>query len=263
MGAGGAMSIVGAIASIVGDIKGAKEQSRVADIMRNLPGFQAVDPTKVQADTTAGNLADFSNASKLATATNSFNSDQLLAMMNKMIPGFSDLQAKRSQVASDRLSGKISPDVSNAIWSSSAAKALGLGIGGSGAGRNVTARDLGRTSLDLQDSGAKMTSDIIGSTPRPGLFDIGSQFLTPAQRVSYAFQNNENLYSSAMQQALGKTTGGADAYYAKAFVKYGNAMMGIGGSGGGGMGGMMGGGSGTTGGGGGVSMDQTTGMGMG
>lgn len=226
------MGAYAAAAGIIMNLAGTAMEASVASdnkkIMSNLPKFDAVIPAEEQAAATKGNIANFNDASTLAGKTNTFNSDQLLAMMNKMVPGFSALQNQRTQLAADRMAGKISPDVANAVWSSSAGRALGLGIGGSGAGRNLTARDLGRTSLDLQDSGAKMTSDIFSSTPRPGLFDLGSMNLTPAQRISAAFTNNENLYSSAMQQAFGKTTPGATAVWANYLKSQGSQLTGAG-----------------------------------
>lgn len=104
-------------------------------------------------------------AQKTASATNTFSQGELDRILNQSIPGYSELQSKRAGAASSMLSGDLPPDVARAVRASSASRALEGGYGGSPAGRNLEARDLGLTSLDLIGRGNDMTSGIIGSTP--------------------------------------------------------------------------------------------------
>lgn len=77
------------------------------------------------------------------------------------------LIAKAGQVASDQLSGILSPDVQKQIERISSENALKAGLGmASPAARNLVARDLGLTSLDLQKAGmesAKALMDFEGN----------------------------------------------------------------------------------------------------
>lgn len=104
-------------------------------------------------------------AEKTARRTNTFSQGELDRILNQSIPGYSELQSKRAGAASSMLSGDLPPDVARAVRASSASRALEGGYGGSPAGRNLEARDLGLTSLDLIGRGNDMTSGIIGSTP--------------------------------------------------------------------------------------------------
>jgi hypothetical protein len=67
------------------------------------------------------------------------------------------------------LRGELPPDLASQIQRNTASKALTGGYAGSQAARNLTARDLGRTSLDLQQAGAQQFSNIIGTTPLSAL----------------------------------------------------------------------------------------------
>jgi len=72
----------------------------------------------------------------------------------ELSPEVQNMMAKAGQATNDMLSGVISPDVEAQVRRISAESAVRGGLGlGSVASRNLTARDLGRTSSDLQLQG--------------------------------------------------------------------------------------------------------------
>jgi len=96
----------------------------------------------------------YANAPQL----NQFNMQQLSQMLTEtMGPGWTNIAPQISQLAQ----GNVPADVQNQIQRYGAQAALSSGIGGGGAGtlltgRNITARDLGLTSLDLMKEGTGM-----------------------------------------------------------------------------------------------------------
>ena len=139
----------------------AQAQRKLDEIIKE-PG---VDVGSAYGDTLRAIDANQAGAERTATATNKYNQSEMDRLLNESIPGWSELQAKRSSAANSFLSGSLPPDVEAAVRRGSVGRAIEGGYGGSPAGRNLEARDLGLTSLDLINRGAGLTSDIVGSTP--------------------------------------------------------------------------------------------------
>lgn len=76
--------------------------------------------------------------------------------ITELTPEVKDLMAKAGRVTSDMLSGVISADVEAQVRRVSAENAIRGGLGmTSQASRNLTARDLGLTSMDIQAKGVE------------------------------------------------------------------------------------------------------------
>jgi len=72
-----------------------------------------------------------------------------------------DLLAQAESVASQQLTGAIPDDVQAEVMRISAENALQSGLGTGQAARNLTARDLGLTSIDIQKQGQTAASDLV------------------------------------------------------------------------------------------------------
>lgn len=159
-----------------------------------VPNYTPVDTQAAAATAIRGNQTNLPGAENLAASTNAFNQDQLLSMLSKSIPGYSAMVTKAGQNINDELSGQLPPDVQAQIQNSSAARALGGGYGGSRAAGNLTARDLGLTSLDLTQKGLDSASRWIQTskaTAVPGMFDVSSMFVNPAEQIATDKANND------------------------------------------------------------------------
>lgn len=200
-----------------------------------------------QLKTVADNQAVRPSAEKLAMDVNKFQGEELNRMMAAAFPFFSSMLQKASTNTASLLAGQVPTDVSQRVQTSAAARALGGGYGGTGMGRNLTLRDLGRTSLDAQQQGlmnfgtlTKITEAVM---PQP--FQVSSMFISPLQRATW--ENEQNLQQfqrswmenqiasqpSAYKQALAEGFNNLMATFASV------GMMALGG--GGGAMGMMGG----------------------
>jgi hypothetical protein len=152
------------------------------------PDFVPVDTQLEQGKAIAGNIAASGQAQQLASQTNTFNQAELQKMLGS-IPNFYNLVNKSGAKIQDLLAGNIPDDVVKAIKRGTAASSLYGGYGGSGMAKNLTARDLGLTSLQLINQGLA-ASDRWTTSARQNLvapqFDVSSMFVTPQQQIAHA-----------------------------------------------------------------------------
>lgn len=185
--------ILGGVGSLVGGLLGAGSKPKI-------PAFTPVDAGAEQAKAIQGNLANFSSASELAAKTSAADQAALTEQLRKAIPGYDQIVSKASQNIQNQLAGEINPDVSAQVQRSTAAKAIAGGYGASsGLGRSLTARDLGLTSMGIQQQGFGNALNYIQNqrataTAQP--MSVSSMFLSPQQRIGTAQFNA----SGAMQQ---------------------------------------------------------------
>ena len=176
-----------------------------------------------------------------------------LQQLDKIVPGYSQTLAsgaadtsKMFDQASSLLSGEIPQDVQDAVQRSSAFQSLSGGFAGSPMARALTARDLGRTSLDLIGQGAQLagqganTMQIWDQLARRDMLDPGSMFASPQLATGLAEENavnkyNRNQYAANVAAAPNPVAKGISDIVETLTAAY------LGSLGGGGAGGMMGG----------------------
>lgn len=256
----GVMMGLGAILDIVGKVKGSQEADRVQEILRNLPTYKKVDVGAEQQTTVNDNLSVLPSATKLTGQANAANVANAQAMYRSIIPDYDRLVAQASGLISDQLAGKLFGDEVSRSLSESAAKAVGGGFAGSGMWRNLTARDLGRTTYQVTQQGLTNAMNWLQTqrTMMPQPLSVQSMFLSPAERVQWGIQQNQLEYESLLRQKLGQASPGVDAFWSNALQKTGGQLMGMGGMMGGSGGGMLGGFGGGGGGGGGPGISGGT-----
>jgi hypothetical protein len=125
----------------------------------------------------------------------------------QMNPGLYAGLKSMGQLANQQLSGQIPLDVAQQIGRSSAAAKLGAGISNSNLGRNLTARDLGLSSLQIQQSGADLLarSSALTQQAMQAMNPISPNqvFDTASSQASYNSQiANQNLMNAWQSQGL-------------------------------------------------------------
>lgn len=159
-------------------------------------------PTKSAAQALTGNLANLPAAEELGSKVNTFNQQQLLAMLRAANPNFdttlgsqSDLLNQQLGVIQGQLKGEVPKSIADQLQMRSAAKSLKGGFAGSEAARNLEARDFGLTSLDITNKALQSASQWVDSASRwtantaaltqPAMFNVGSAFISPQQQFDY------------------------------------------------------------------------------
>lgn len=138
--------------------------------------------------------ANAPRAREMEAERNAFNRAQLLESLGIQVPGYQEAQAKRAENALALLRGELPPDVLAQVQRKAAGQAVQGGYAGSAAGRNLVARDIGRTSLDLANLGGQQFANILGTTP---MAPLANYEFSPQQIA--ALRGGER---SAQQQAL-------------------------------------------------------------
>ncbi len=167
------------------------------DTAPKVPQAPKVNLEEQQRNAITANANNFGAASNLAGKVNDFNYDQLHAMLQKAIPGYDELIKSQGVDIASMLKGEIPQDVQDQIQRNSAVKSLYGGYGGTGMGRNLVARDLGLTSLQITDKALDSASRWMASTKAlsvPGQFNVASMFVTPAQMAENEWSNQTSQF---------------------------------------------------------------------
>lgn len=218
----------------------------------DVPSLPRIDLAQQQLDTTKGNLAALPGLETIGRGVDDFQRAERAKTL-ATIPGLQDLETLTLGNLGDWMRGQIPHDVQNAIATSGAGRALAGGYGGSGMGTNLVARDLGLTSLGLQQSAVPMAQNFIGqefgmrNVPQ---YDPTTQFINPLNAAQFYDRQNQEQFNrnwlaeriaaqpEPWQQSIMNSTQQGGAIFDKIFQQAASSYLG------GGMSGMMGGGGG-------------------
>ena len=191
----------------------ASRRKRQLEAIANLPGLKMGD---IYGDVSGSQ----GQAEGIESRRNEFARAELRKMLGETIPGYEQAQAQRTATAQSLMRGEIPADVQEMIERSAAARAVSGGYGGSPAGRNLVARDLGRTSLDLMNLGQQQFAGILGNTPRP---EMANYMMTPSQIM--ALRSTERTQKMGAMKDAAMAQGATEAW-AKGLSDMGGSMMG-------------------------------------
>lgn len=122
------------------------------------------------------------------------NMPAIRAFLEEVLPGYGEMVKTGSKNTLSLLRGEIPEDVQAAIKRSSAFRSLSGGFQGSGMSKALTARDLGRTSLDLTQLGGNAAQRWAGLTQA----GVAPFTVTAPAQADATFKNN--LYTQATEQ---------------------------------------------------------------
>jgi hypothetical protein len=164
------------------------------------------DPNRVLAMTTNANNNNWADAKSFSQRLNNENISQLHGAINKSLPGYQQLINKSLANTRTWLRGQLPSDVAAAIEDRAAERATNFGLPADSVNRRaLTARDLGRTSLDLMSQGENSLQRWI-STARsfltPNMSSPMDFLFTPTQ-----YQNSVLAGANIAGQRAGILTG--------------------------------------------------------
>ena len=186
----GAAAIAGG-SSLIGGLlsKGSKPK---------VPAFKPIDFAAEQKQAIQQNIGSLESATELATKTTAAEQSQLEAQLRRAIPGYDQLISQAGTNIGAALRGEVSQDVQSQLQRSAAGRALSGGFGGgTGMGRNLSARDFGLTSMQIQNQGLNQAQNFIQQQRTFGMvqpFSVSSMFVTPGQRIGFMQQQQSAQY---------------------------------------------------------------------
>lgn len=243
MGVAAGALAAGVLAGAGGAFLGGNAASATKKKLNDIANMPGVNIGSAYNDALGADMLALPQAQDLTGRENTFNNAQQQAALEAAIPGYKDIQGARSANTLALLHGDIPDDVLGQIQRGDTAKALSGGFGNSQAGRNLTARDLGLTSLQLQQQGFNNAGSLVSGTPRPKLETLDDILNIDAKDVLGVRSNERTQSIGAYTNAA--VAPGATATWANYLQKQGSQLEGLGG---GMMGGGGGGGGGATGG---------------
>lgn len=170
-----------------------------------VPEFRRVNVEGEQSAAIRQNLQQLESASELSRRTTEADQATLESQLRRAIPGYDKLIQQASSNIGANLRGELSPEVTSQVQRSTAGRALMSGAGaGSGFGRALTARDLGLTSLNLQQQGLGQAMSFIQNQRSAGMvqpMSAASMFVSPTQRINLALQENAMQYNRDLTAA--------------------------------------------------------------
>lgn len=179
-----------------------------------VPPAPNVDPSKEQLNAVTGNLGVLPRSEELAGKVNEATARQFLALMERLIPGFSDISKTIAGNIQDQVHGRLPKDVESLIARRSAEKGVVRGTGGSQFDTYGQLRDLGLTSLEMTDRGLNSAQRWMSAQPQP--FNVTSMFLTPAQRIETEKWNEVNRFNAHfMREQIRMLPSNEDMAYAQ------------------------------------------------
>lgn len=184
-------------AAIGGAIGGFGEKPKV-------PNWKNIRLGEQQQQAIQNNITALPGAENLSSQTTQFNLDQIQKMLEFGMPNYQEITSQATDNISSWLRGEIPADVASAVQTSSAGRSLAGGYGGTGMGRNLEARDLGLTSLDLMSRGQssaeswmKTTDSIFGR----GVMDVTRMFVSPMDQFGATMGNQMNKWNQQWNKA--------------------------------------------------------------
>lgn len=163
----------------------------------DVPNFHWTDLVQTQLDTAKGNLGVLPRAEEIGTDVNAFMRGERAKTLAG-IPGLGDIENETVANLRSWLAGELPSDVQSSIQRAANAKAFAGGYAGSGMGRNLTARDLGLTSLNLAQSAVPLSQQYLQGeyamrkTPE---FDPTQMFISPMQAAQFNAQQQQQKFA--------------------------------------------------------------------
>lgn len=161
-----------------------------------VPDFHWTDLLQQQIDTTQGNLNVLPSAEKLGSQVNDFTRGERAKTLAG-IPGLGDLETETVNNLKSWLRGELPSDVTSAVNRGANARAFAGGYGRTGMGRNLQARDLGLTSLDLSQRAVPLAQQyeqgefVLRRTPE---FNPASMFIDPMAAADFNARQNQQQW---------------------------------------------------------------------
>ena len=170
-----------------------------------IPTFKKTDQTKEHGKAIASNLQHFSKSRELADRTAQADQERLTSIIERTLPNYSQMLQGGSNAINRMLAGELPMEDQIQIMRKSAERGMSLGLSDSSAGRNLTARDLGLSRMQMVQSGLSNLNPFLSMvrnnfTINP--MSTAGSFISPEQRIRNEMQQNQFAYQAATGKAI-------------------------------------------------------------
>jgi hypothetical protein len=169
-----------------------------------IPKYKKVDQDAEQKAAIAGNLASFDSAKELADKTSMADQERLESIISRTLPDYQNILRSAGGAISNMIAGNLPMADQGMTIRRAAERGGAMGLGGSQAGRNLTARDLGIGQVQLISQGLNAFNSFSSNLRQNYTVNPMSQtsmYMTPQQRTDFAMRDNQFSYNAAVGRA--------------------------------------------------------------
>ena len=169
-----------------------------------IPKYKKVDQAAEQKAAISSNLASFDSAKELADRTTMADQERLESIISRTLPDYQNILRSAGGAISNMIAGNLPMADQGMTIRRAAERGGALGLGSSQAGRNLTARDLGISQVQLMNQGLNAFNSFSSNlrqnyTVNP--MSQASMYMTPQQWVGNAMSENRFAYNAAVGKA--------------------------------------------------------------
>jgi len=198
-------AIIGAVGSIAGGaLKAFGGGSSTPSYSKvNLAGVNLSDPNQFLSQYSS-QMEEFPWLRQTTQQLNQAGMQDYTSLLNQLYPGLTSQLGQVSSIANSYLKGQIPADVQSQIQRATAQQSLQGGFTGTGMSGALTARDLGLTSMNLQQTGMGIMSQGVNMAKGmiPGYINPAQLMFSPSQLMQRSDQANYFNTQTKNQTAL-------------------------------------------------------------
>jgi hypothetical protein len=171
----------------------------------SLPKPEPVNPQQAAFQSITANLTNLQQNEQLVERTNTFTNEEILRSMDTLFPGWRDMQQTAMGNIMSGLSGQLPQSDITRTMIRSAERNWAGGTSGSGAHLNTTLRDLGLSAYQTQMNSINQAMNFMSGmygTVSGSLYNLSSNYVTPAMVLAAQSQNSQNAFQAGAAQAM-------------------------------------------------------------
>ena len=211
-----------------------------------IPTYKPVNQQASQESAIAANLASFGKARELADMTSQADQERLDSVLASIYPQYRETALSAGGAIQDMIAGRLPNQDQQMLMRRSAERGAGLGIANTGAGRNLTARDLGLSSLQMTQAGLgafNQLSSNVRSNFTVNPMSTAFSYMSVPQYIQNEIGENRFGYQALVGKRISDAKNHWQTRLGEGLSAVGGAFMGRGMAGGGGFGSTGGGGA--------------------
>ena len=196
-----------------------------------IPKYKKINQQSEQESAIAGNLANLGKAGELANLTAQADQDTLNALLARTMPNYQEMISGAGGAVQDMIAGRLPNQDQQMIMRRAAERGQSIGLGGSAAGRNLTARDLGLSSLQMTQAGLGAFSQLSSNVRNNFManpMSVSSMYVSPAQRISNAIGEQQTQYNALVAKRQSDAANSFQSRLGGALGSIGGTMFGYG-----------------------------------
>lgn len=166
----------------------------LGELFGQVPGV--ANPLASARESISGNRGNLQDIANLAYGTDTISAAGAALPFDMNLPGYQNMLNTASTNVQSDLQGQLPQDTVNQIEQLGAERGIATGQAGYSPNTNAAIlKDLGLTSLNLQQTGMQGMEGLVGETPQGTQFNPSAEFVTPDQQQA-AEQATQNALAA-------------------------------------------------------------------